>query len=83
MELSNSEQQFFIFLRSQISDLLLLIFSTRYAVAFVRHLTPIPAGLPLDQAAPILCAGVTVWKAIKQSNTKPGDFILIAGAGGT
>lgn len=25
---------------------------------------------------------MTVWKAIKQSNTKPGDFILIAGAGG-
>lgn len=30
----------------------------------------------------VLCAGVTVWKAIKQSNTKPGDYILIAGAGG-
>ena len=29
----------------------------------------------------ILCAGVTVWKAIKQSNTNPGDYILISGAG--
>ncbi|KAM0755874.1 putative ADH1-alcohol dehydrogenase I [Meredithblackwellia eburnea MCA 4105] len=54
----------------------------QYAVSFTRHLTPIPDGLDLAQAAPILCAGVTVWKAIKQSNTKPGDFILIAGAGG-
>ncbi|KAM0753868.1 putative ADH1-alcohol dehydrogenase I [Meredithblackwellia eburnea MCA 4105] len=54
----------------------------QYAVSFVRHLTPIPDGLDLAQAAPILCAGVTVWKAIKQSNTKPGDYILIAGAGG-
>jgi propanol-preferring alcohol dehydrogenase len=54
----------------------------QYAVSFTRHLTPIPAGLDLAQAAPILCAGVTVWKAIKQSNTKPGDYILISGAGG-
>lgn len=28
----------------------------------------------------ILCAGVTVWKAIKQSNTKPGDYLLVSGA---
>jgi propanol-preferring alcohol dehydrogenase len=54
----------------------------QYAVSFTRHLTPIPDGLDLAQAAPILCAGVTVWKAIKQSNTKPGDYIVIAGAGG-
>ncbi|KAL8277108.1 hypothetical protein RQP46_010536 [Phenoliferia psychrophenolica] len=54
----------------------------QYCVGFTRHLTPIPDGLDLRQAAPVLCAGVTVWKAIKQSNTKPGDFILIAGAGG-
>ena len=37
----------------------------------------IPTSLDLAQAAPVLCAGVTVWKAIKQSNTKPGDFILV------
>ncbi|BGP13916.1 hypothetical protein JCM10213_002559 [Rhodosporidiobolus nylandii] len=54
----------------------------QYAVSFARHLTPLPDGLDLAVAAPILCAGVTVWKAIKQSNTKPGDFIVISGAGG-
>ncbi|GAA6051168.1 hypothetical protein JCM3770_002571 [Rhodotorula araucariae] len=54
----------------------------QYAVSFARHLTPIPDGLPLEVAAPILCAGVTVWKAIKQSNTKPGDWLVISGAGG-
>ncbi|GAA5996310.1 zinc-dependent alcohol dehydrogenase [Rhodotorula paludigena] len=54
----------------------------QYAVSFARHLTPIPEGLPLEIAAPILCAGVTVYKAIKQSNTKPGDFVVISGAGG-
>lgn len=36
----------------------------------------------MEVAAPILCAGVTVWKAIKQSNTRPGDYVVISGAGG-
>jgi len=30
----------------------------------------------------ILCAGVTVWKAIKLSGAKPGQYIVISGAGG-
>lgn len=30
----------------------------------------------------MLCSGLTVYKAIKQSNTKPGDIILVSGAGG-
>jgi propanol-preferring alcohol dehydrogenase len=38
--------------------------------------------LPLELAAPIACSGLTVWKAIKQSNTKPGDYLLVSGAGG-
>ncbi|KAG8723076.1 alcohol dehydrogenase [Ceratobasidium sp. 395] len=38
--------------------------------------------IPLDLAAPILCAGVTVFKAIKQANTQPGDIVVISGAGG-
>ncbi|BGO97768.1 Alcohol dehydrogenase [Rhodotorula toruloides] len=54
----------------------------QYAVSFARHLTPIPDGLPLEVAAPILCAGVTVWKALKEANAKPGDWVVISGAGG-
>ncbi|GAA5977942.1 hypothetical protein JCM10908_004171 [Rhodotorula pacifica] len=54
----------------------------QYAVSFARHLTPIPDGLSLEVAAPVLCAGVTVWKAIKEANCKPGDWIIISGAGG-
>ncbi|GAA5984621.1 hypothetical protein JCM10908_003429 [Rhodotorula pacifica] len=53
-----------------------------YAVSYARHLTPIPDGLPLEVAAPILCAGVTVWKAIKEANLKAGDYLVIPGAGG-
>lgn len=32
--------------------------------------------------APILCAGVTVYKALKVTDTKPGDWVVISGLGG-
>jgi len=54
----------------------------QYAVSYAAHVTPIPQTIPLDLAAPILCAGVTVFKAIKQAGTQPGDIIVISGAGG-
>jgi len=54
----------------------------QYAVSYAAHVTPIPDSIALDLAAPILCAGVTVFKAIKAANTEPGDIIVISGAGG-
>jgi propanol-preferring alcohol dehydrogenase len=54
----------------------------QYAVSFADHVTPIPDGLSLKLAAPILCAGVTVWKAIKAAELTPGETIVISGAGG-
>lgn len=42
----------------------------------------IPDGLPLDEVAPILCAGITVYRGIKESGAKPGQMIAIVGAGG-
>ncbi|ELU40279.1 alcohol dehydrogenase groES-like domain-containing protein [Rhizoctonia solani AG-1 IA] len=58
----------------------------QYAVSYAAHVTPIPEcmryPIALDLAAPILCAGVTVFKAIKQAGTQPGDIIVISGAGG-
>ncbi|PWN50398.1 GroES-like protein [Violaceomyces palustris] len=54
----------------------------QYAVSYARHLSPIPDSLPLDQAAPILCAGVTVYKALKEAQLTPGQFVAIPGAGG-
>ncbi|KAK7458841.1 Alcohol dehydrogenase, variant 2 [Stygiomarasmius scandens] len=53
-----------------------------YVVAWTDYVTPIPASLDSAAATPILCAGITVYKAIKQSNTKIGDWIAISGAGG-
>lgn len=54
----------------------------QYAVSFTSQLSKIPDDLPLDDAAPILCAGVTVYKAIKESGAKAGDWLVIPGAGG-
>jgi propanol-preferring alcohol dehydrogenase len=38
--------------------------------------------MDLAHAAPILCAGVTVWRALKDSTAKAGDWVAVAGAGG-
>jgi alcohol dehydrogenase, propanol-preferring len=42
----------------------------------------LPDGLEFETAAPILCAGVTVYKGLKETDTKPGDTVVISGIGG-
>jgi propanol-preferring alcohol dehydrogenase len=46
---------------------------------FVGHL---PGGLDWAPAAPILCAGVTVYKGLKETDAKPGQTVAIVGVGG-
>ncbi|KAJ8094041.1 hypothetical protein AAF712_007074 [Marasmius tenuissimus] len=53
-----------------------------YAVSYTDYVSPIPEGLDPAEAAPLLCAGLTVYRAIKQSNAKAGQWIAITGAGG-
>ena len=55
---------------------------SQYVVSWVTHVTPIPDQLSSAEAASILCAGITVYRAIKYSNTKIGDWIVLPGAGG-
>ncbi|KAI9924091.1 hypothetical protein MW887_007331 [Aspergillus wentii] len=54
----------------------------QYTLGPANYVTPIPDGLASDEAAPMLCAGVTVYAALKRSNTRPGQWIVISGAGG-
>jgi len=54
----------------------------QYCVSYAAHVTPIPDRLSLKAAAPIMCAGVTVWKAIKTAELTAGETIVISGAGG-
>lgn len=46
------------------------------------YVTPIPDNLSSDMAAPMLCAGVTVYSALRKSGAKSGDWVAIMGAGG-
>lgn len=54
----------------------------QWCVSYADHLTPIPKDLDMHAAAPILCAGVTVYKALKEIRGAPGEFVVIPGAGG-
>lgn len=54
----------------------------QYAVAKAAHVARIPAGVDLEAVSPVLCAGITVYKGIKESGVRPGQWIAIAGAGG-
>ncbi|PVH76664.1 GroES-like protein [Cadophora sp. DSE1049] len=54
----------------------------QYATTSASYCTPIPDSLPSAEAAPILCAGLTVYSGLLKSNTQPGDWIVISGAGG-
>ena len=53
-----------------------------YILADPAYVAHIPAGLSALQAAPIIFAGVTTYKGIKETSVKPGEWIAISGAGG-
>jgi len=54
----------------------------QYAIASAKHVAHIPEGVPLDEVAPILCAGITVYKGLKEAGVRPGQTVAIVGAGG-
>jgi propanol-preferring alcohol dehydrogenase len=53
-----------------------------YVIADPNYVAHIPAGLSAIEAAPLICAGVTTYKGIKETGAKPGEWIAISGAGG-
>ncbi|EGN96485.1 hypothetical protein SERLA73DRAFT_186238 [Serpula lacrymans var. lacrymans S7.3] len=53
-----------------------------YAVAWVDYVTSIPKSIDSATATAILCAGLTVFKGLKQANLLVGQWIAIPGAGG-
>jgi propanol-preferring alcohol dehydrogenase len=53
-----------------------------YVLADPNYVGHLPDGLDWYTAAPILCAGVTVYKGLKETDTKPGDTVVISGIGG-
>lgn len=53
-----------------------------FAKAQASHTTRIPDALSLEEAAPLLCAGVTVYRAIKEAGMKVGETLAVFGVGG-
>ncbi|KAF2816199.1 GroES-like protein [Mytilinidion resinicola] len=54
----------------------------QYAIAKAAHVARIDKSIPLDAIAPVLCAGITVYKGLKESGARPGETVAIVGAGG-
>ena len=50
--------------------------------ADANYVGKIPDGLDWGAAAPILCAGVTVYKGLKETEARPGQWVAISGIGG-
>jgi propanol-preferring alcohol dehydrogenase len=53
-----------------------------YAIGSAAYVGRLPNNPDFAATAPILCAGVTSYKGIKETETKPGEWILISGVGG-
>ena len=52
------------------------------ALARADFAAKIPEGLSFVDAAPILCAGVTTYKGLKETEARPGQWVAISGIGG-
>lgn len=53
-----------------------------YVIADARYVGILPANVNFLEMAPILCAGVTVYKGLKETEAKPGEWVAISGVGG-
>jgi len=53
-----------------------------YVVADSRYVAHFPSNINFTEMAPIICAGVTVYKGLKETDAKPGEWVAISGIGG-
>ena len=53
-----------------------------YILADPNYVASIPNGLTPRAAAPLICAGVTTYKGLKVADVRPGEWVVISGAGG-
>ena len=53
-----------------------------YALADAAYVGHLPASIGFVEIAPILCAGVTVYKGLKVTGARPGQWVVISGIGG-
>src|SRR5262245_820368 len=53
-----------------------------YMVAPAEAVAAIPDDLPADEAAPLLCAGITVYNSLRNAGARAGDLVAVQGIGG-
>jgi propanol-preferring alcohol dehydrogenase len=53
-----------------------------YATAYANYVVKVPEGIDPFDAAPLTCAGVTTYKAVKVAGTRSSDFVAVFGVGG-
>jgi alcohol dehydrogenase, propanol-preferring len=53
-----------------------------YATAYARYVVKVPEGIDPFDAAPLTCAGVTTYKAVKVAGTRSSDLVAVFGVGG-
>ena len=53
-----------------------------YVLADPNYVGHLPDNVGFVEIAPVLCAGVTVYKGLKMTEAKPGDWVAISGIGG-
>src|SRR5690606_10090804 len=54
----------------------------QYGLADPDFVGRLPDNLEFGPAAPVLCAGVTVYKGLKETEVRPGEWVVISGIGG-
>jgi D-arabinose 1-dehydrogenase-like Zn-dependent alcohol dehydrogenase len=53
-----------------------------YMVAPAEAVAAIPEDLPADEAAPLLCAGITVYNSLRNAGARSGELVAVQGIGG-
>ncbi len=53
-----------------------------YMLSFASATVLLPNGLSYEQAAPIFCAGYTVWSGLRWADPQPGERVAVVGIGG-
>ena len=53
-----------------------------YVIAAAAFAAPLPRDVDFTAIAPILCAGVTTYKGLKETEARPGEWVVVSGVGG-
>ena len=74
--------EFFACVRGQVTGVTYDGGYAEYLIAPASAVALMPADLPFVDAAPLMCAGVTTFNALRNSGARPGDVVAVLGLGG-